>query len=415
MTDIVKELYKGEVLAGNFVNGTQTLYTTDSTKTAVIKDVHVASEYPTAPTLQAGDFDIVSLSSSASGSEIVGTNSTIKIKNNTDLSSYKMASVSYVKDYSVNPVEYYPSTTPSSFFNPATSTVSLSQGTPTTIAAGALLNTTSNYWAYVINNFVYYYQFDGNSTTRFYYRDITTGTQTTVNTEAYAPVTFDGVDKFYFVNQSGQLRMLDAQTNTVTTLHNGWPTGTTFPAIFTANNIIFWRNTNNAATMYFYNRTTGTPGSFSVSTSLSMIPATTMFYDSSTNIYSLVWASNFNSSTNFNYIDLQSNATGTVFTAQVSPTSVTPKLNGVNKQIKIAPVVPAGTLHYAVGSTSDSPNNNIYSMTKDGVLTQLATVANETFGLYTSGLFSFVNASSSDLNTFGPKINLRITGVETTL
>jgi hypothetical protein len=418
MTDQVKELYKGEVLAGNYVSGTQTLYTTDSTKTAVIKDVDIESTgYTTAPTLLVSDFAVATLSANATGSEIVGTSSTIKIKNNQSLSEYQMLSSSYIPDANVASVQFFPATNPSAIFTPSTTPPSVTKGAATTVAGGAFAGSSEIYWAYKIGNFVYYNVWNGNSTSTFYYRNITTGTNTFVNggNYTYSPTTFDGVNKFYYV-KSNSLYVFDALTNTESLVYTGWYTaGSSYPQIWCVNNVIFWKPTYSGGAMFYYNLANGSTSSFSAPSGWysSDGMAAAGFYDSTTFTYTLIWASQKNSSS-FTSVNIASNAAGTSFSPG-TPTSKSITLNGSGKAFAIIPSTPAGLNMYSFGSTSDTPNNKIYSMNKEGALTLLATVTDQTFTPYSSGMVSFSTPSSSDLNTYGPKINLRITGVESTL
>lgn len=292
MADQVKELYKGEILFGNYTSGTQTLYTTDSTKTAVIKDVEIGSTgYTTAPTLQVSDFNVANLSSNATGSEIVGINSTVKIKNNQSTSGYRMMAVKYMLD-AANTTQFFPATNPAGIFIPASPPVSATKGSVTTVAGGTLTGTTSIYWAYEINGFIYYFVWDGNSSSQFYYRNISTGANTTVNTNSYCPVTFDGVSKFYYM-KSSSLYVFDTTTNMENTIASGiWPSGSTYPQIWCINNVVFYKNTYSAGTMYWYNTTTGVNSSFSAPSSWysSDAFAAVGFYDSSTYTYTLAWS-----------------------------------------------------------------------------------------------------------------------------
>lgn len=411
MADIVKELFKGEVLYGNYVDGKQTLYSTDGTKTAVIKDVQIGTnEYTTAPSLQVGDFTVATLSGTASGSEIVGTNSTIKIKNN-DTTQYNIASVSYVNGLNTT-TRYYQATTPSSFFSPSSTPASITQGGSTIVSAFSNAPSLEFVYAFPsVDRFVYQYT-DGNSTWRLYANN-TAGSSTTINSDSYAPACFDGVSKFYWVSPSyGTIRCYDALTNSYSNIvaysSIDFNSGSSYPRIAFCNGIIFWNYTSGAAVKW-YKISDGSYGSVGGGTwSLSAVYQSCIMYDATTKRYKWLVANSNGVTSSWNYYEFEENTAQTVFTF-VGAGSITPSSSGC----KLQPQNSTGSLT-AFGSGSSS--TTIYTVRySDMLLTPIATVTGANFDSYTHGKITTTAATTEQLNTNGAKISLRITGVESTL
>ena len=80
MADQVKEIFAGTISASDVATGSTTLFTTDASTQYVIKDVHVSNSFIGAPELVVNNFDVASLATSVTGSEIVDVSSTIKYK-----------------------------------------------------------------------------------------------------------------------------------------------------------------------------------------------------------------------------------------------------------------------------------------------------------------------------------------------
>lgn len=410
MADIVKELFKGEVLYGNYVDGKQTLYSTDGTKTAVIKDVQIGTnEYTTAPSLQVGDFTVATLSGTASGSEIVGTNSTIKIKNN-DTTQYSISSVSYVNGLNTT-TRYYQATTPASFFAPTSTPASITQGGSTVLSAFS--NAPSLEFVYPfpsVSRFVYQYT-DGNSTWRLFKQ--TSGSNSTINSDSYAPACFDGVSKFYWVSPSyGTIRCYDALTDSTTDIVNyssiDFNSGSSYPRITFCNGIIFWNYTS-GATVKWYKISNGTWGTVGGSGwSNSNVYQSCIMYDATLNTYKWLVAGSSGVTSTWFYYEFSANQNQDTFTF-INTGSITPSSSGC----KLQPQNSTGSLT-AFGSGSSS--TTIYTVRySDMLLTPIATVTGANFDSYTHGKITTTAATTEQLNTNGAKISLRITGVESTL
>ncbi len=400
MADQVKELYKGEILFGNYVSNTQTLYTTDSTKTAVIKDVEVGSTgYITAPSLQVSDFNVVSLTGSAAGSEIVGTNSTVKIKNN-DTTAYYIGEISYIANTQTNPTLSY-------ITNPTSVVLKTFQGTLAQSTSTTFSNSLGGWgdikWAYKINGKLYYYNFDGNSTTGLYSLT-TSGTTSTINSASYAPKCFDGVSKFYWV-QISSFYVHDALTDTTTYLGPAPENGSTYPAIWYSNGIVFWRPTYSSGNLYAYNVSTNTTHAIGNWTN-SQVGQAVAFYDDTTKTHKLYSAaSNYTGS--WYYIGITQNSPS-------SFTITTPANSMGITSVRINQYATADT--YAFGFLA-TENSRIYKFDKDLNILGYVTVTGANFTTSTIPTLQITKsvATSEQLNTYGPKINLRITGVESTL
>jgi hypothetical protein len=412
MADIVKELYKGEVLFGNYVDGKQTLYSTDGTKTAVIKDVEIISSgYTTAPTLEVSDFTVATLSGNATGSEILGTNNSIKIKNN-DTSTYSAYTIQYldgvntgtVYQYTTNPAEIVSSGIPT----PAVSRV---QG------ANVSDPGSQTSWAYVINGKVYWYQFDGNSTTNFYVRSALTGGSISnpSGNPSYTPVCFDGVSKFYWFY--GSIYEHDAITGTTTSLGNpgGWSYGTTYPMIAYCNGIIFYQHTDGGNVRWYKvsNATYGNTVAWSYS---NYCTNPTVFYDATNYTYRIVTAygQGLNTLSSHYYFDIQSNAANSTFTYVNLGSGLNTKLNGNSPAIKIGfPSVNNKSYVFGASGTT-ATQRTVYSIDRNLNLTPIAEIGTTAFN-NALGTITSTAATTEQLNTAGAKINLRITGVESTL
>ncbi len=84
MADTLAEIYRNTLTESSFdSNGEATIVTTNSSTSHVIKNIQVEDTDATIKvngTLKVNDFDVVALTGSSSGSEIIAPSSTVKVK-----------------------------------------------------------------------------------------------------------------------------------------------------------------------------------------------------------------------------------------------------------------------------------------------------------------------------------------------
>lgn len=229
MADTLEEIFNGAIHPLDVVNGAATIITTDAATRYVIKDVEVmtTANSGAAATLSVNGMKITDLAYSATGSEIIGVNSTITYEDARDMGIVDVAYLSSATALNIEKV--------GPVFTPAI--------TAQTIAAlsGVLLRA-----VFAPNGDFYYSTWDGNSSTGLYRR---TGGATGANSANliaanYAPSVFDGVSKFYAVTAVNTIYVFDITTGIGASVAiAGIAAGSTYPSLSYANGKLFWRNT----------------------------------------------------------------------------------------------------------------------------------------------------------------------------
>ena len=261
MADTLAEIHSSSVLQESDFNssGEATLLTTNSSTKHVIKDVHIIegdSNFKVQPFLNIGGFDTVQLTGNASGSEIVGPSSTVKLKTSTFPLQYvdhSFITQTATSQYSqivfprVNGQEGYTTTV-----NQSAQAIGHTQFTPNNSTRALYLGLGPNNYQMLIDT-------DINSATRLYLRQAD-GTLVQGYTDNYMPWWFDDTQYAYRYNWSTNvIQRLDCFTGTLTTLKafNDGNSGSTYAKMFGVNNadgttayLYFWTSENNYA--YYY-------------------------------------------------------------------------------------------------------------------------------------------------------------------
>lgn len=251
MADTLEEIYNDSVIPVDLVGGEVTLFTTDANTRYAIKDVYVTQgETDEALHIQ-GDlevngFVVASVDTNATGTEIVGVSSTVKVVSD------------FALTYTDDVLQFQPAN--GSVVSLTYPTVNGVYGRSATITAtssplGAQVNsdnTLRQVWTNIgaSNRTVVYLSNMNDGTTFNVYES--NGTQVFASTTSYRPFWFDGVRYAYYLNISNQFTQYDTWNNTSTTSAvvpgNGGVAGSTYGRIIGVRDdlIIGWSEYNGA-------------------------------------------------------------------------------------------------------------------------------------------------------------------------
>ena len=200
MADQIKEIFAGTATLPDLaVDGSKTLFTTDANTQYVIKDVLVDGVSWGQASLDINGFNTATLTSSVTGSEIVDVNSTVKYKAFNGAPTVEKLEFEAIQGYiglntplkKVKVTDYL-----------LNGTVASTQSFPDETISTNIL---SNAHEYAVNNNgdLFYVKWDGNSTTTLYKRIGLSGSQSTIMSGSYVWCVFDGVDKYYYSQYTG--------------------------------------------------------------------------------------------------------------------------------------------------------------------------------------------------------------------
>lgn len=213
MPDTLKEFFNSTIDVTELTgNQTATLFTNNSTTRAVIKDVDVTNGFPAIPNLTVGGTAVASLGSNLTGSEIVDVSQAVAMSFASPL-ALTSATPIYLTNTSPNT---YTSSTAFNINGNTVSTATASQ----TLPASASSYTTFVYTA--PDGDVFQVATDGSQNWFLYkYAGSASGTQTTVNTgftNTFSAIAFDGVNTFYWLTSTTNIRVFNADTETTTNI-----------------------------------------------------------------------------------------------------------------------------------------------------------------------------------------------------
>lgn len=240
MPDTLKQIYSGTInVTGLTGNQTATLFTNNATTRVVIKDVDVTNTFPVVPNLTVGGVAVASLNTNLTGSEIVDVSQSVAFSFPAAL-SYTSSSLSYANGGGI-----YRSATTFRINGNTASTANFDQTLPTAVESYSPFLYTSP------DGDVFQVATDGNSRWFLYkYAGSAGGTQTTVNTgntTNYTPVAFDGINTFYWLSSTTNLRIFNADTETTTNVTIAAVTaGSTNPRLLFSNGYLLWLYTDGA-------------------------------------------------------------------------------------------------------------------------------------------------------------------------
>lgn len=213
MPDTLKEFFNSTIDVTELTgNQTATLFTNNSTTRAVIKDVDVTNTFPVTPNLTVGGTAVASLGSNLTGSEIVDVSQAVAMSFASPLALTSATSI-YLTNTSPNTY------TSSTAFNINGNTVS------TATASQTLPASQSSYTTFVYtapDGDVFQVATNGDLSWFLYkYAGSASGTQTTVNTGftgTASAIAFDGVNTFYWLTSTTNIRVFNADTETTTNI-----------------------------------------------------------------------------------------------------------------------------------------------------------------------------------------------------
>lgn len=272
MADQVKVFKSGTLTGADLTNSNeQVLVQTTATTKAVVKDIVVSSEDllladGTEATVELYNDNVkVANFGSVTGSEIIDTNSKLYYKMsptpavsgsfgysaspapisliNTTNNIYYIASSPTLIKSSVTP--NYPLVSDASIikthFDPSFTDFTTSGSNSVTVPN---MSTPTFYYTNITGNRAYYYYWDGNSTTNLRtataINGIASGSWINVDSSSYAGWTFDLKNDVLVSSPSNTVKMVDAETNTVTTkTMSAWPGSSSYTSNAACNGYLF--------------------------------------------------------------------------------------------------------------------------------------------------------------------------------
>lgn len=399
MADTTVEIFRGTVQYGDLTAGAKTLVTTDANTRYVIKDVQIgSSSYLLAPQLRVNGFNVGILDRNLTGSEIVDVNSEVTINISTDDLFFNALCLDASAGYC------YPNFNNLELINGGLGLPQNSMGPSTTINT-ALSNSSVVRAAWLVNGHFYYYAFDGDSGTSLYKRSGgVNGAQTVINSSYYSPVCFDGVSKFYWVNNSGQLFCHDAATGINTLISSAFGAGSTSPSLVYCNGFLFWVCTPTNGLMLWYHIASGTAGTVNVSAS-SFSTGWAVFYDAETYQYRIVFGPPNSFSNSVRWIDLQSNSANNFIRYLTNGSTTASNAYRFSNQSSL------GT-RFALLFGSSSDASKIYLVDKTMKLIASKSIFGADFSANPAMQYTIASPTMAKKNAAGPSISLRITGVK---
>lgn len=288
MPDTLKRLYNGTInITGLTGNQTATLFTNNSTTRSVIKDVHVFNSFPATPNLTVNGTAVSALSGDITGSEIVDVSEAVGVSFTSPLALTSQQTAYFLGTSSQRVLTSY-------FINGTlqNSSTTVDQNTPA-LEAG-LTFITVVYTA--PDGDVFSVQTTGDANwSLFKNAGSASGTRTTINTgftTTYRAIAFDGVNTFYWLTSTTNVRAFNADTETTTdiTIDALNSNGSTYARLNFSNGYLFFVATANAAG-YLIEVSTGrwvylTGTQFNWSNSLA-IPG--FWFDTTTRVITYMW------------------------------------------------------------------------------------------------------------------------------
>lgn len=396
MADTIKELYNGTITFGNYVDGKQTIIPASGVNKLVIRDVQtVSSGFITAPKLLVGDTEVATIAKTGetlTGTEIVDLNSAVKIKHL--LAPLKLLDLGHT----------YSSTEASTGMVGGYVPFPFTSASKTAIArVGGMGFSNDPQASWFLNGDFYYFCWDGNSSSQFYKRSGgISGSQSTIYSSSYCPVVFDGVSKFHWV-AGYYIYTYDTITNSQTQVYSSVAqSGSTFPALSYAGGWVFWDHYASSNTTRAINVTNGAYETINRS-DFSSSTQSTVFHDPVAKTMRIVWGSS-GVGNNFLYIDLTySNLTTPLFSTVAQGNF---SISGTALSLRGRP---------SFNSTQSVVFNesNAYIVDKTMSITSTMNVSGATF--QHGPIWNVVNTpTTQQLNTYGPSLSLRVTGIQST-
>ena len=269
MADTLAEIYRNTLTSSSFdSNGEATIVTTNSSTSHVIKNIQVEDTDATIKvngTLQVNGFDVVALTGSSSGSEIIAPSSTVKVKSSAiplNYVDYEFPLQNSGTNYQTHTIATVNGLTTNTNIASTTNALSSSISVDNTRRIFAPSVGTNNYDLICVDNL--------NATTGMYLYN-SSGSVVATNTNSYSPKWFDGFRYVYWYNGSGTAGVdrMDVNDGNITRLvdHN-LSNNSTYARFFGYRDeyLFFWsRDDSDTAKVYDFSDgsvvewTTGTP------------------------------------------------------------------------------------------------------------------------------------------------------------
>jgi hypothetical protein len=211
MPDTLKQFYNATInVTGLTGNQTATLFTNNSTTRAVIKDVVVTNTFPVIPNLTVAGTAVAGLISNLTGSEIVDVSQAVAMSFTSSL-AYTSTTTMFLSSSSTHRI--------SNVYNIngiVANTINVDQSLVTIDASASFVTVLY----YAPDGDVFSLQTNGDANW-FLFKNAGSagGTRTTINTGNTAnnsPIAFDGVNTFYWLSSTTNLRAFNADTETTT-------------------------------------------------------------------------------------------------------------------------------------------------------------------------------------------------------
>lgn len=321
MPDIVTQVYANTLAYSNFdSNGEVTVLTTDGATRYVLKDAAVETDYVPC-NLKINGYTVADISNSASGSEIVDINSTVKIALASpkflDSGAFKLAYVNgtysgasmlEASDLTVISGNVSAPTTLTTSVVTTAGTNSLTGGNSYNVVLSTYTATPYSWSGYSDGNSTSYLQRNGS----------------TILSPSYARFAYDGAGGYYYLSSDTNIRRYNIATQTDSAVYYAAHAGSTYPSAGFSNGLFFYIRNFGSNTINIYNTATNT---------LYAVSANTGAFSSNTNCYVTYDQINYVyyywiKSTGFNpsaqYFRIQSNASNSSFSIIETGSTPTP-------------------------------------------------------------------------------------------
>lgn len=263
MADTLEEIYKATVTESSFnASGEATIITTDANTRYAIKDVQVKQlgGINVAANLLVNDVTVADVTSSATGSEIIGTSSTVKLKTNTFPLTYQDVYFGFIPNVSPNRIDKKIKAIVNGIEDTGLGFITAHNETP----YGNVSN--ENYMAHyqVHNNVAVRIRHDGNSSTALHVYNSSNANVFT-ETTSYTPKAFDQERYVYWLPSGSNFKQYDTLNNTTNniTYTLGSANVSSYSRLCYAGENWFWgvpnySNTSSGNRAYIFNAATQT-------------------------------------------------------------------------------------------------------------------------------------------------------------
>ena len=407
MADTLGEIFNGTLTESDFVNGEATIVTTDANTSLVIKDMKVvqgSNQVPVVGDLKVGNFTIASVTSDASGTEIIGPNSTLKVTSTSFPPAYTDLVFQFQESANIIKNKIFPKI----------GGLDAGPAETTTTNISSLPYKSTDYPARQIftgigpdNHTVVIFD-DNNSQTLIYIYEAS-GAAVYSDTTNYTPKWFDGTRYAYWFPSGQYLYKLDTWTGIpVAILMPNTGTATTYAKMFgqAGQYAVFWPDYT-GANAYYIDLVTDKIGR--VTTNMTPngmfgVAAKRMYLASLESGFKVVRNSNQNTLVVYDW------APGTLLTSAPSGLNVSLPVNIA--QENEAQVLLGNTFYYADTSRNlQAFNLDTQEITNLGTLASSQVYGNDIwYKLVTPDSTTVSNRSY----TFNPSLSLRLTGVTST-